>query len=409
MILLGLLRVLCLPLCNVQAEELPNILIIVADDQNSGMVKKAMPFTYSNIFKKGTNFTNFYVSQPLCCPSRTGFMTGYYPCNNGVTHNTAVTLTKDLILFTKAKELGYKIGVFGKFLNYFPKSPQVWANEWAVLTQNNGVQTALNFKINHNGKEEWHFPNQMPVLTAYALNFFTQNEGAKLVYYASSLPHIPAYAPKKYYKRFKGAKVGTEFLIKEKLPKPLIKSEDNYTNYSRWRERQLGASAYLDAHIKKIYLALKKENRPLITIYFSDNGLLIREYDTFGKNVPLQIAIKTPAAIQGIEGLPIGNYKKLAQQVDFVPTLFGSLGITFNNLDGVDLTKEDREGACITGKKAFSDQHWWISYVTKDFKKATLFWEGSEWFTDLNKNPYDINPNSVIPSDIKEKLLHCID
>ncbi|MDP9222887.1 MAG: sulfatase-like hydrolase/transferase, partial [Actinomycetota bacterium] len=56
----------------------PNVLIILMDDQRSGGGSlAAMPKTRS-WFRKGKRFSNFFVTTPLCCPSRSSILTGRY-------------------------------------------------------------------------------------------------------------------------------------------------------------------------------------------------------------------------------------------------------------------------------------------------------------------------------------------
>src|SRR5437773_479984 len=46
----------------------PNILIIVTDDQREGLV--VMPKTQTWLEEGGTNYSDAFVTTPLCCPSR---------------------------------------------------------------------------------------------------------------------------------------------------------------------------------------------------------------------------------------------------------------------------------------------------------------------------------------------------
>lgn len=70
------------------AEERPNILLIVSDDQGyndlgllgNGIITPNL----DRLAREGTRLTNFYVSWPACTPSRASLLTGRYPQRNGI-------------------------------------------------------------------------------------------------------------------------------------------------------------------------------------------------------------------------------------------------------------------------------------------------------------------------------------
>jgi arylsulfatase A-like enzyme len=64
----------------------PNIVFILADDMRRDD-PTYMPKTRSLLGDKGMSFSNAYVSNPLCCPSRATIMRGQYAHNTGVWDN----------------------------------------------------------------------------------------------------------------------------------------------------------------------------------------------------------------------------------------------------------------------------------------------------------------------------------
>jgi arylsulfatase A-like enzyme len=118
----------------------PSFVVIQTDDQTLeslyttfGEPKlQVMPNTLNLIAKRGMTFNRYYVSYPLCCPSRVSLMTGRYAHNNGVkgniqpnggyfgfsfraayTHNIATWL----------QGAGYRTIHVGKFLNGYGDEP----------------------------------------------------------------------------------------------------------------------------------------------------------------------------------------------------------------------------------------------------------------------------------------------
>jgi arylsulfatase A-like enzyme len=117
----------------------PNVLMIVTDDQPVGTMD-AMPKTLKWLrdggtaggqpVTGGTEFSNAYVTTPLCCPSRSSIMTGRYAHNHGVKQNPpipqgggphpTVAAIQNSTLERYLQADGYRTGMIGKFLNGWP-------------------------------------------------------------------------------------------------------------------------------------------------------------------------------------------------------------------------------------------------------------------------------------------------
>ncbi len=68
----------------------PNIIVVMTDDQNVGD-DKVMKRVQHDLVNRGVTFENFFATFPLCCPSRTTYLTGQYAHNHGVESNTPRT------------------------------------------------------------------------------------------------------------------------------------------------------------------------------------------------------------------------------------------------------------------------------------------------------------------------------
>src|SRR5690242_12950127 len=65
----------------------PNIVFVLTDDLSKNLIRY-MPHVLS-LKRRGMTFTNYTVSNSLCCPSRASIFTGELPHNTGVRTNTA--------------------------------------------------------------------------------------------------------------------------------------------------------------------------------------------------------------------------------------------------------------------------------------------------------------------------------
>ncbi|HCR71520.1 MAG TPA: multidrug transporter, partial [Anaerolineae bacterium] len=85
--LLVLLLIFSLLACNINNKNQPNIIIILTDDMDSKLMPY-MPKTNQLIGEQGATFTNYFITTPICCPSRASMLRGQYAHNTDILENT---------------------------------------------------------------------------------------------------------------------------------------------------------------------------------------------------------------------------------------------------------------------------------------------------------------------------------
>ena len=167
----------------------PNLVVIMADDLDEATLAKGLeigvlPHLEAALMAGGLRFSESFVSNPLCCPSRASFLTGRYAHNHGVLNiswdaanpqGTFAAFDDREHLGTWLQRAGYRTGVIGKFLNgygYVPPLhcpqcdwmryvPPGW-DDWQVLPDYGelngaggigyaGAYCMYNYTINDNG------------------------------------------------------------------------------------------------------------------------------------------------------------------------------------------------------------------------------------------------------------------
>src|SRR2546428_6242622 len=135
----------------------PNIIFVLADDFAMNLIPYMLQSPHGGLqsmMSEGTTFSNYFVSNSLCCPSRSSIFTGKFPHNTGVFTNTWAPLkgrtdggfgafnnnkNKDqLHTFALAlHQAGYQTAMLGKYLNgYEPwdtepyNAKNAWKNVW---------------------------------------------------------------------------------------------------------------------------------------------------------------------------------------------------------------------------------------------------------------------------------------
>lgn len=127
-----------------EGEGPPSFVVIQTDDQTleglyaaqrafpGGPMVRAMPNTLDLIGKKGMTFSRYYVSYPLCCPSRVSLLTGRYAHSHNVRGNNppnggytgfSFRGANDHNLATWLQGAGYRTIHAGKFLNGYGDEP----------------------------------------------------------------------------------------------------------------------------------------------------------------------------------------------------------------------------------------------------------------------------------------------
>jgi N-acetylglucosamine-6-sulfatase len=163
------------------AGQRPNFVVIQTDDQTldqlyatytppGGAPIPAMPNTLASIAGKGIAFNRYYVSYPLCCPSRVSLLTGRYahnhndrgnvPPNGGFTgFATRQAFSHNIATWLQAA--GYRTIHVGKFLNGYGDEPfddgktvaPGW-NAWHSVLKADTNHYFYGYTLNNNGSLE---------------------------------------------------------------------------------------------------------------------------------------------------------------------------------------------------------------------------------------------------------------
>jgi arylsulfatase A-like enzyme len=145
----------------------PNFVLIQTDDQTldelyatytppGGAEVTAMPNALADIAAKGITFNRYYVSYPLCCPSRVSLLTGRYAHNHNDRGNVppeggytgfSIRQANSHNLAVWLQQAGYRTVHVGKFLNGYGDEP--FDNGKTVPPGWNAWHTVLNADTDH--------------------------------------------------------------------------------------------------------------------------------------------------------------------------------------------------------------------------------------------------------------------
>jgi N-acetylglucosamine-6-sulfatase len=334
---------------------LPNILFILTDDQPDNTML-AMPNVASQIRGMGRQFTNAYVSESLCCPSRATTFSGQYPHNtevmrNGPPQGGVQTFREmgyeDNNIAHWLRTAGYSTALVGKYMNGYDASykPSGWDYWYAKADGNTPGE-----KVNANGNTvnlEGDGKTWTDRFTPKALDYLDRRTDQATdppfaLFFTPTQPHLEAadYAARyaSLYKNqtldagpaFNEADVSDKPQWIQDLPRITDAQRDTLR---RWRRNQLRSVRQVDDAVGKMLDLLRNrgelENTYVIFTTDNDTGMgQHRWWNNHGaKQTPYKEAAQVLFFIRGPEIDPntVDN-EHLILNNDHAPTMMDIAG-----------------------------------------------------------------------------------
>lgn len=328
----------------------PNIVFILTDDLAWNLVRY-MP-AVQRLQKAGVTFSNYTVTDSLCCPSRSSIFTGEYPHDTGVFTNHspdggfAVFHQRGDESHTYATALqaaGYTTAMMGKYLNGYqptireggarPFVPPGWA-EWDVA---GNAYPEYNYSLNQN-----HTVVQYGSAPADYLTDVLSRKGTAFIQRAAAAhtpfaleiatfaPHSPQTPARADINDFLGLKAprGAAF---DTLPshapswlagEPPLTAHEKVDINTEFRKRVQAVQA-VDRLIASVWATLRATHVANNTylVFSSDNGFHMGEYRlTPGKQTAFDTDIRVPLVVVGPGVPPDSTRTEVAQNIDLAPT-----------------------------------------------------------------------------------------
>ena len=313
----------------------PNVVVILTDDQRWDTLS-TMPTVQAELVRKGVTFTNAFVVNPLCCPSRASLLTGLYSRSTGVYTNGGFINFKDTsTLATWLRRAGYRTGFFGKYLNSYTGTsvPPGW-NSWAAFTPAN-VANFFDYALNVDGTivEYGSEPDEYStdVLAAKVEQFIRVRPNAPFfLIYAPYAPHLPATPAPRHANAFPGLQPWRPASYNE----PDVSDKPSWlraypalaapAQLDAFRRRQLQTLRAVDEAVARVLSTLEDTGvlEDTLIALTSDNGLFWGEHRLNGKQAPYEESIRVPLVIRYDRAASAPRaVPQLALNIDLAPTI----------------------------------------------------------------------------------------
>ncbi len=361
------------------AQNQPNIVFVLTDDQSYGMMgctgnTIVQTPNIDNLANEGTLFTNAHVTSAICTPSRISILLSQFERKHSVNFNSGTSVSPEAwkksypMLMRKA---GYYTGWIGKnhapigdggyqsslmeqsfdywyaghgHLSFYPKERHSIFNDAIAHTQPEIISEGVNYFLDGNErrlKGAIKFLENRPKNRPFLLSInFNLPHGASTSTMLLKPEDDTIY--KSLY-RDKNIPLPSNYIAKAniktpKLPKDLLRTYDRQKGYSYVDTpqdvkeryiRQLQAMTGIDRMVGNLIKKLKelKLDKKTIIIFTSDHGLFMGEQGLGGKafcyekvtHVPL--IIMNPEAKKKNKGI---KSNALVQSIDIAPTILAS-------------------------------------------------------------------------------------
>ncbi len=322
---------------------LPNIVIIVSDDQGwgdlgiNGNTNLSTP-NIDKLAQQGATFSRFYVS-PVCSPTRAELLTGRYHVRGGVYSTSAGGERLDLDETTFAeifKKAGYKTAAFGKWHNGMqpPYHPNARGFDEFYGFCSGHWGNYFNPVLEHNGKIVKGNGFIIDDLTEKAMDFIESNKNSPfLVYLPLNTPHSPMQVPDTWWNKFENMELAQLHRDPEKENILHTKAALAMCENIDWNVGRL---------IDKLEQFGLSENT--IVVYFSDNGPNGWRWNDGMKGRKGSVdegGVRSPLFVWWVNTIDAGiEIPEVTSVMDIFPTLIELTGInseTGKPLDGKSL------------------------------------------------------------------------
>jgi N-acetylglucosamine-6-sulfatase len=419
------------------AQERPNVIVVMTDDQRLWDME-AMPLTQSLIGEQGTTFENAVATYPLCCPSRSTFLSGQYEHNHGVMDNDAPEGGYSKFDFSNAlgvwlQAAGYRTAHIGKQLNEYgvatqPTQQQVppGYDDW-FATRDPTTYSMYNYVVQDNSVRrpygELPADYQTDVLADRAIEDIRQwapDDRPFFIHFATSAPHWELYDAEKGPRaapRHEGAFADHVFRPRASYDEEDISDKPSVVRHYQRIDPALGqkiaeddrarlkALLAVDEAVARIVRELEAAgelDRTLLVVT-SDNGYLHGEHRLPSeKVVGYEESIRVPLLIRG-PGFPAGaTRRQLVGNIDLAPTIVELAGAAPGRLmDGESLlpfaqAPGHRSARSLALEADFPAVSGTTAVVVPQYHQGVnVFYDGIRtdrfkyihWFRDVDGNP----------------------
>ncbi|HEY8181351.1 MAG TPA: sulfatase [Thermoanaerobaculia bacterium] len=345
----------------------PNILLIMTDDQRYDALsiagnKVLRTPNIDRIGAEGIRFTEFFVTNSLCAPSRASFYTGLYSHVHGVLTNGSGEVNRnqgglrpDQITFMHLlQQAGYETALVGK---WHLRSDPAGFDQWIILPGGGGPY--LDPPMTASGGMKIKFRGYADDIVGDQTLFFLQNRSKERPFcllmnfkaphrnwipaarHAHAFEEVEIPIPRTFEDKFEGrpeALRKTDMAIADMpdfkdrgVPETLPRDERKRRNLQELVRNYYRTLLSVDENVGAVLDFLDKNDlaKNTLVIFTSDNGFFLGEHGLFDKRLMYEPSIRVPLLMRQPGKIAAGsvNNSEMVLNIDIAPTLLEAAGI----------------------------------------------------------------------------------
>ncbi|MCI0623600.1 MAG: sulfatase [Acidobacteria bacterium] len=342
----------------------PNILVVMTDDQRHDALSLAgnqilKTPNMDRIGLEGVRFSNAFVTNALCAPSRASILTGVYSHEHGVISNgdgplfrNQPGLAGNQITFVELlRRAGYHTAIVGK---WHLRSDPTGFDHWAILPGQGAYYDPEMIADGVHVKMRGHVDD---VVGDQALTYLARRPREKpfcLLFHFKS-PHRSWDPAPRFENAFRDVKIPVPRTFEDKLagrPEALRRAEMAIADMPDFRERGVPATLpfeerkrrNLQALVKNYYRVLLSVDENLgrvldymdksglaentVVVYTSDNGFFLGEHGLYDKRLMYEPSVRVPMLVRYPGRVkPATVDRRMVLNIDIAPSLLEWAGV----------------------------------------------------------------------------------
>jgi arylsulfatase A-like enzyme len=342
---------------SIAAAERPNILFIMTDDHAAhamscyGSRINTTPHL-DRVARAGMRFTNCFVTNSICTPSRATILTGKYSHKNGVSvfnrfDGSQMTFPKLL------QQAGYQTAVIGKWHLF---SDPTGFDYWNILPGQGLYHDPVMIEM---GERKKHQGYATDVITDLSLDWIRGRDRNKpfclLLHHKAphrewspDARHADLFenedrpVPETFFDDYTGRspaaaeatmRIGRDMTktdLKRTPPPGLSERDRALWNYQRYIKDYLRCVASVDDNVGRVLEFLDREGlaKNTVVIYTSDQGFFLGEHGWYDKRFMYEESLRMPLLVRWPASIKPGAVnEKMVLNIDFAPTLLELAGV----------------------------------------------------------------------------------
>jgi arylsulfatase A-like enzyme len=339
----------------------PNIIFILTDDLALNLVQY-MPHVVK-MQKEGVTFANYFVTDSLCCPSRSSIFTGRFPHDTGIFRNTGNDggfhafhnrHHEQMTFATALATAGYRTAMMGKYLNGYKPQTNPPEPGWSLWEVAGNGYPQYHYDFSDNGKflRAGNQPSDYltDVLAAKAVDFVKQSAGQpfaiEVATFSPHAPYTPAPRDANAFPELRAPRTPAFNAAADAAAPQWLRTHPALTDADiagidrdfRKRAQSVQAVDKMIGELEEAVASIGEANNTYF-VFSSDNGYHMGEHRMMpGKMTAFDTDIHVPLIVTGPGIAPGRVVQEIADNIDLNPT-FTEIGgaATAANVDGRSL------------------------------------------------------------------------